>query len=96
MRFVHHPLSSLIVAFAVWLGLWPISPLVANHTQVLNESLLILGTSAAVGVILALLRAPRALVLLTQLIAVIVALVWRGLDLAPVGEPLESLRQLTM
>ncbi|MDO5676534.1 MAG: DUF3488 and transglutaminase-like domain-containing protein [Propionibacteriaceae bacterium] len=96
MRFSYHPLSSVIVAAAVWLGLLPLAPLVQDLPQVLTRSLFILGTSAVIGFVLALLRAPRAITLLTQLIAILAVLVWRGLALAPEADgAVESLRFLS-
>lgn len=95
MRFSYHPFSSLIVSVAVWLGLLPLSPLIQDLDAVLTEAWFVLGTSAAIGLGLALLRAPRALTLLLQVAAVVAVLGWRGLRLAPDGEALDSLRLLT-
>lgn len=95
MKFTYHPFSSVIVAVAVWLSLVPLSPLLADTGTILTHSWFILGTSAAVGLLLALLRAPRALILLSQLVAILGVLAWRGLSMAPPGDRVESLRFLT-
>lgn len=95
MRFTYHPFSSVVVAIAVWLGLLPLSPLLSELEPVLAHSWFILGASAVVGLGLALLRAPRALILFSQLLVIVGVLAWRGLEMAPAGEPLESLQLLT-
>lgn len=95
MKFSYHPFSSLIVAVAVWLSLMPLSALFAGTGQILTQSWYILGASAIVGVGLAFLRAPRALILFTQLLVILGVLAWRGLAMAPPGDRVESLRFLT-
>lgn len=95
MRFAYHPFSSVIVAIAVGLGLLPLSPLIDGLRQALVETSFVLGASALVGLVLALVRAPRALILFSQVVAIVAVLAWRGLRLAPAGEPLESLRFLS-
>lgn len=95
MKFTYHPFSSLIAAVAVWLGLIPLTPLVDDMPRVLTHAWFILGASALTGVALALLRAPRALILLTQVVVIVAVLAWRGLTLADGDRALDALRLLT-
>ncbi|WP_143570831.1 transglutaminase family protein [Tessaracoccus sp. ZS01] len=95
MRFTHHPFSHVIVAAAVWLSMLPLSTLVSDTQQVWAHAWFILGAAGTVGLVMGLLRAPRALVLFVQLLVILGVLAWRGLALAPRGDPLASLRALT-
>lgn len=95
MRFSYHPLTSVVIAVAVWLGLLPLRTMLQDHTF-LYEAILPLGVSAVVGLALAALRSPRALTLLAQFVGVAGVVAWRGLSLAEGPEPVAALRDLTL
>ncbi len=94
MKFTYHPLTSVMIAVAVGLSLLPLGALIERDAFVV-ESLPVLVASAVVGLILALLRAPRLLTLIAQLVAIVGVLVWRGLSLAGPGDPFDALSLLT-
>lgn len=96
MRFSYHPLTSVLIAAAVWLSLLPLRPMMQDHSFLI-ESVAVLGVSAALGAGLAALRVPRGLTLLAQLLAVGAVVVWRGLGIAgTTANPVASLRELTV
>ena len=65
MKFRQNPLSSVVIALAVWACLLPLGDLIDREAFLL-ESLPIVGISAVIGLVLSLLHAPRILILLAQ------------------------------
>lgn len=94
MKFTYHPFSSVMIAAAVWLALLPLGALIEPSAFIL-ETVPLLVVSGVVGLGLALLRAPRPVSLIVQLVAVCAVLVWRGLGLAGAGGLIDSLVLLT-
>lgn len=94
MKFRQNPLSSVVIALAVWACLLPLGDLIDREAFLL-ESLPIVGISAVIGLVLSLLHAPRILILLAQTVGLAGVVVWRGLSLAGPGDALGALRLLT-
>ncbi|MHA6525453.1 transglutaminase family protein [Tessaracoccus sp. G1721] len=95
MRFSYHPWTSVVAAVAVWLGLLPLATMVTG-VEYLVETGLVVATTGLVGLGLAALRLPRALVLLAQVMAVGAVVWWRALALsgAGLGQPLTTMQAL--
>ncbi len=95
MRFSYHPWTSVVAAVAVWLGLLPLATMVTG-VQYLVETGLVVATTGLVGLGLAALRLPRALVFLAQVIAACAVVWWRALALSGAGlaEPLTTMQAL--
>lgn len=95
MRFHYHPFTSIVIAAAVWLSLLPLRPMLQDHGYLVDAALVV-GASAVIGALLALLRVPRGLTLLAQLLAVGAVVAWLGLGLTPSDQgPLAALGELT-
>lgn len=94
MRFTYHPLTSVVIAAATWLSLIPLAPLVQGRSYLIEAALPLIA-SALIGLLLAVLRAPRLLTLLAQTVALAAILTWRGLALSPLNDgPWVTLRAL--
>lgn len=96
MRFHYHPFTSIFIGVAVWLSLLPLRPMLQDHDYLVDAALVV-GASAVVGALLALLRVPRGLTLLAQLAAVSAVVAWLGMGFTSSGQgPVAALRELTV
>lgn len=82
MRFNHSPLNAVAIAIAVGLATWTLSPMFAG-TGFLTWVPALLGISALTGATGSLLRFPRLVTLLVQVLGMSGLLLWLGLRQAP-------------
>ncbi|TRY18882.1 transglutaminase domain-containing protein [Tessaracoccus rhinocerotis] len=81
MRFTHSPLNSLVISVTAFLSALTLQPMLVDGAY-LTWVGLVVATSGVVGALGAVARAPRMLTILLQLAAMLVLLVWNGLDRA--------------
>lgn len=83
MRFHHTPLNSMAIAVAVWLAALTLRPMFAD-ADFLTWVPAVVGISAALGAIGALVSLPRLATLAAQVLGMAGVLAWLGLRWAPV------------
>lgn len=82
MRYTRGPLTPLVDAAAVLLAAWTLGPVISGSDHIYG-TFLVVGASAVVGVIGALLRLPTMVTVLAQVVAMLGILWWRAVVLFP-------------
>ena len=85
MKFNHSPFNSPAIAIAVWLAAWTLRPMFTD-SGFLAWLPLLLAVPAIIGALGVLVRAPRAVTLVVQVIGMTGILLWLGFRDAPTPE----------